>query len=118
MHEPQNSSPGDVDAAIAVVRRMLDDGGDLASARRILTPLIEAGNAEAVYLGASFSWAGESVQEFERRHLEMIRESARSGYPPALYTLGAYLDMGDFLETDKAAAAELFKQAAEAGHAH
>jgi TPR repeat protein len=107
---------GDTEA-IAIAKQKLDqDDGE--SARRILAPLIEAGNAEAMYLGANFSWGKESPEQFERRHLEMLRDSAKRGYPPALYTLGTYFDMGDLLEADKTAAAALFKQAAEAGHAH
>lgn len=40
------------------------------------------------------------------------------GYPPALYSLGVYYDVGDVIAQDKARAAAFFRKAAMAGHAH
>lgn len=98
-------------------RQMLD--ADVPDAAwEIIDPLIESGNAEAIFFGSSFSRGGESAEDFEQRHLEMLSESAKKGYPPALYAMGMYLDTGEHGKHDKTAAALLFKQAADAGHAH
>jgi len=102
---------------IARVRNLLGTE-DFEAAHELLAPLILRGNAEAEYLGASFSWGAEQAAEFDQRHIGLLRQAARKGYPPALYTLGVYLDTGELLEVDKLAAAAMFKQAAEAGHAH
>jgi TPR repeat protein len=87
----------------------------------VLDPLIKQGNSEALFLAANVSRRDESEGEFERRHLEFIKQSATAEYPPALYTLGFYYDMGDaapVIPHDTLKAAQIFKRGAELKHAH
>ena len=82
----------------------------------VLDPLIKQGNPEALFLAANVSRRDESKGEFERRHLEFIKQSATAEYPPALYTLGFYYDMGDAAPVhphDPLKAAQIFKRGAE-----
>ena len=62
---------------------------------KILNPLVKQGNPEALFLAANNSRPRETSEQFERRHIEFIKQSAAAEYPPALYTLGFYYDMGD-----------------------
>jgi TPR repeat protein len=108
----------------APAQKVLDDARACINAEkfeeayRLLMPLIAAGNAEAMYLGAGFSLANEKSEEYERRHLELIVQSAGKDYPPALYVIGVYHDTGEMVSVDKAKAAQFFKRAAELKHAH
>jgi TPR repeat protein len=88
---------------------------------KILKPLIKQGNPEALFLAANISRPKETSEQFERRHLEFIQQSAAAEYPPALYTLGFYYDMGDAVPViphDQLKAAQIFKRGAELKHAH
>jgi len=88
-----------------------------ADAATVLTPLIAEGNPEALYLGASFSFGGETAEVFDRRHLDWITQSANQEYPPALFELGNCYNDGELVSVDKIKAAQLFKRAAELKHA-
>ncbi|MBM4297750.1 MAG: sel1 repeat family protein [Deltaproteobacteria bacterium] len=88
---------------------------------RILKPLIKKGNPEALYLAAGFSRPMETFEEYERRYVDYIQRAAAKEYPPALYVLGFYYDMGDaapVIPQDKIKAAQMFKRGAELKHAH
>ncbi len=108
----------------APVQRVLDDvracinAEKFEEAHRLLIPLVATGNAEAMYLGAGFSLPNETSDEYERRHLELIVQSAGRDYPPALYVIGVYYDTGEMVNVDKPKAAQFFKRAAELRHAH
>lgn len=93
--------------------------GDVKKANNILGDLIDKNNPEALYLFSTFSFPeSETDEEYERRRIKVIKQSAKMGYAPAIYVLGVEYDSGDLIDKDPAQAAELFRQAAEAGHAH
>jgi TPR repeat protein len=87
-------------------------------ARSALEPLIAAENAEALYLAAGFSLAGESAEDFDRRFLQMMARSAAGGFAPALYVMGFLYDTGELVAPDSEKAADFFKEAALKKHAH
>jgi len=62
---------------------------------KLLRPLIRQGNAEALFLAAGFSRRRETWKQHEQRYIEFIQRAAEKEYPPALYVLGFYYDMGD-----------------------
>lgn len=105
------------------VQKLLDNArahinaDQFEEAHRVLEPLIRSGNPEALYLGANLSRHDETADEFDRRHLQWIMRSADQEYPPALFVLGVYYDVGDMVALDKTKAAQLFKRAAELKHA-
>jgi TPR repeat protein len=87
----------------------------------LLRPLIRQDNPEALFLAARFSRPRENFEEYKQRHLDLIERAARKEYPPALYVLGFYYDMGDGvpkIPRDPIKAAQLFKRGAELKHAH
>jgi TPR repeat protein len=92
--------------------------GEFDQAEKILKPIVKSNDAEALYLGALFSWKGETTEEFDKRHLRWIKLSAEKNYPPAIFVLAVYYDTGELVPLDKTKAAHLFKQAAELKHAH
>ncbi|WP_299947436.1 hypothetical protein [uncultured Microbulbifer sp.] len=105
------------------VRKELDaarkeiEEGDCKIAYSMLLPHIKRKNPEAIFLYSMFSLQGEeSLEEFERRSFQLLKEAAELGYPPALYTLGVYYDAGDMVGRDAMKASSLFKAAAEKGH--
>lgn len=90
------------------------DFGRVAVGKELLRPLVAAGNAEAIYINASVR-----VQNSEKHrhwHLEELKRAARLGYPPAIYTLGKYYDLGLELPKNTYRAALLFQKAAKLGH--
>ena len=55
------------------------------------------------------------------RYIEYVQRAAAKEYPPALYVLGFYYDMGDavpVIPNDQLKAAQIFKRGAELKHAH
>jgi len=88
---------------------------------RLLKPLIRQGNSEALFLAAGFSRPRETWEQHERRYIEYVQRAAAMEFPPALYVLGFYYDMGDAVPViphDKIQAAQIFKRGAELKHAH
>jgi len=88
---------------------------------KILKPLIRQENSEALFLAAGFSRPRETWEKHERRYIEYIQRAAEKEYPPALYVLGFYYDMGDaapVIPHDQIKAAQIFKRGAELKHAH
>lgn len=95
----------------------LIDSGDCAEAYKLLKPLIDEGQAEALFLFSKFSIRSESDEEFERRSLKCLERAAAAHYPPALYALGVCYDAGEMTAYDPLMAARLFEQAAIGGYA-
>lgn len=88
-------------------------------AKDILDNFPDKNNPEALYLLSMFSFPeSETHDEYDKRRIELIKQSAKMGYAPAVFSLGVEYDTGNLIEKDPAQAAKLFKQAAEAGHAH
>lgn len=105
------------------IRQVLDDAkkeidqGDCSLAYKILQPLIEEENPEALYLFSMFSLPNdESIEDFEQRSVKLLTKAAEYEYPPAQYALGVYYDGGDLVKRDKVKAAMLFKAAAINGY--
>lgn len=105
------------------VRQSLDDAkkaieqGDCSLAYKILKPLIDDDNPEALYLFSMFSLPNdESIKDFEQRSVRVLTKAAACEYPPAQYALGVYYDGGDLVKQDKLKAAMLFKAAAISGY--
>ncbi len=98
--------------------RIYLDQGEQKLASKILQSYLKSGNPEAEYLYSKAPSGNGSEQAIEAHHLNYIKKSAEKDYPPALYLLGAYYDMGDYVPADKIKAALLFKKAASLGHAH
>lgn len=96
--------------------KQLMDPGDYSAASRRLTELVEQKVPEALFLASTFSTSSsESDEQFERRSLEMLRESANLGYLPAMYALANCYEVGDLVEQDSAAAMLWYKRASEGG---
>src|SRR4030095_11594197 len=88
---------------------------------KLLKPLIGQGNPEALFLAAGFSRPRETWEKHEQRYIEYMMRAAEKEYPPVLYVLGFYYDMGDAVPViphDKIKAAQIFKRGAELKHAH
>lgn len=93
------------------------ENDNFARAHQLLQPLIESGNARATYLAGTIGKAGESTDEFYKRHVEAVTLAASREDAEAIYRLGYFFDCGDFgFEIDKKRASELFKKAADLGH--
>lgn len=87
-------------------------------ARLLLDPLVSQGNPVALYFTASFSYQGEPLDEYEKRHIRQLEASAEMGFAPAMHALAICYDAGDMVNRDTTKAALLFKKAAEAKHPH
>jgi len=91
--------------------------GKLYLAHKILLPLIDRKNPEAMFLYSTFRVSNiESTDEFERRSFKLLQQASDLGYPPAIYALGICYDTGDLVEMDQVTASGLFKRAAELGY--
>ncbi|MFZ6653854.1 hypothetical protein [Undibacterium sp. TJN19] len=97
--------------------RVLIENGKFQRARKLLSTLVGAQQPEALYMAAHFSACeDESTQQFEQRHKQQLQIAADGGYAPALYLMGVYHEVGDYYQRDLLKAAQLFRQAANAGH--
>jgi TPR repeat protein len=96
------------------------DQGDFEGARAILSPLANAGSAnagsaDAWLLMSTFANAGESDAQFESRSFACLEQAARLGSAVAMRELGVRHDLGDGVEADSAKAAALFERSAIGG---
>ncbi|WP_128841409.1 sel1 repeat family protein [Burkholderia catarinensis] len=104
-----------VDAVLNRVRDLINrDNIDLA--RKLLAPLVEEKNGEALFIYSMFSNPGESDDDFERRSISLLREASVAGCVSAIYALGNFYLNGDLVERDDFVSSLLFKHAAEHGH--
>ena len=95
----------------------LIENGDLREAKLLLQPLIAKKIPEAIFLGSKFYIAGEeSVDDFEKRSIDMLAEAADLGHAAATYALAVCYALGDVVEQNPEYAAMLFKKSAEAGY--
>ncbi len=100
--------------------KILITEGDFSSAKEILLPLAESGNAEAQYLLGSFVLEGDREMTGTEA-LEWLRSSAVQNYPPALYELCGFqveedgrISTGGPSDED---GRKMLRQAAEFGYA-
>jgi TPR repeat protein len=92
--------------------------GSCGAAYKLLIPLLEEMNPEALFLYSTFSISGtESNADFDERRIRLLESSSRVGYAPAICALAACYDIGDLVERDVVKASSLYKKAAEAGYA-
>lgn len=100
---------------------------DLATASLLLRA--RSGRSEGLRILKKMSASSPEAKYLLGRHFEghsidvdggvsLIASAASEGYPPAMYTMGAYLDLGEHLQEDKSGAMGLFQKAAKRGHAH
>lgn len=99
-------------------RSLVEFDGEVASAIQLLSPYAAAGVAEAEFLLSEIGLPQETYADFDARHIRLLESSASKCYPPALYRLGACLDVGDLVLDDKKRAAGYFREAALRDHAH
>ena len=71
----------------------------------MVRPLIDKGEAEALFLYSKFALKSETDEEFERRSVACLERAAEAGYGPALYSLGVCYDSGDLVAFDPVMAA-------------
>lgn len=91
--------------------------GNFKAAYKLLVPLLEEKNPEALFLFSTFSVHGtETEDEFEERSIKLLHEASDAGYAPATYALAACYDNGDIVEKDSVKAAALYQKASEAGY--
>lgn len=91
--------------------------GEFKKAYELIEPLLAEGNPTALFLYSHFSLSGtEREEEFEKRSIEMLKTAAETGFAPAVYSLAVCYELGDRIAMSKVRAADLFKQAAEAGY--
>jgi TPR repeat protein len=91
--------------------------GDCGLAYKILCPLINSEEPEALYLYSMFGLLNdETIEEFEHRSVKLLMRATELEYPPAQFALGVYYEGGDLVKKDDLLAAQLFKKAALNGH--
>jgi TPR repeat protein len=92
--------------------------GSCRAAYKLLIPLLDEKNPEALFLYSTFSISGtETDADFDVRRIELLEASSSAGYAPAMYELAICFDIGDLVARDVVKASSLYKKAAEAGYA-
>ena len=84
-------------------------------AMQLLSPLADAGDAEAQHRVAIMCQNGLGVIRNEQRAFRMMQAAAGQGHAVAQHGLGFMYLEGDCAEQDKAKAVEWFRKAAEQG---
>lgn len=73
--------------------------------------------AERLYRQAlDYDFKSEDTPENKRKAVELYRQAAELGYPPAMFNLGVSYEEGDGVEADAAEANKWYILAADAGH--
>jgi len=97
------------------------DSGRPEEAARKLSPLADAGNAEAQYRLGMMYFTGRGVKENEKRSYDLLLRSASQGHVPAMLQLANVLTFGQQIPTIIAEpdqeAAKWYFQAASKGNA-
>lgn len=100
--------------------KLLETGKPEAAAR-LLSPLADAGNAEAQYRLGMMYFSGSGVGENERRSYDLLLRSALQGHVNAMLQLANVLTFGqeipNFVQDPEHEAARWYFQAASAGNA-
>lgn len=92
--------------------------GNIEVGKAMLGPLAVGREPAANVLLAQLSSEDEPQESHEQRLLDAVTKAAEASFPPALYLLGYYYDEGECgLPVDRIRAANLFRAAAERGHA-
>lgn len=105
----------------SVIREALAevDKGNTKKSIELLEPLVEEGDAAALFYTSKISLTvEETLYDFEARSFKQLMRSADCGYAPAIHELGVQYDSGEFVSKDAKKAAQFFKRAAEKGHPH
>ena len=93
------------------------NGGDYATALRLLRPLAEQGNAIAQFnLGAMYELAQGVPQDYAEA-AKWLRKSADQGIAAAQTSLGVMYQLGNGVQQDYAEALKWFRQAANQDYA-
>lgn len=108
---------GAVCSIIKAALRELDVGNS-KQAWEMLKPLADHNNEAAIYYLSCFGIPGEQIQDFEKRRIEQLSQSAKYGYAPAIHELAIHYDTGELVPREVEMAAQLFRQAAEKDHPH
>lgn len=91
--------------------------GRFLSAKKILLPLVECKNPEAMFLYSNFSIKNDETEEnFDKRSISLLIESSKLGYVPAMYALAVCYCYGDGVKEDRTLASSIFKELAERGY--
>lgn len=92
--------------------------GDFSLARQLLQPLLEKKNGKAIRLNCSHFDADIDEEEMDRIYVDGMFEASENGDLEALYIVGSFYDIGEYVTLDKEKASKIFKEAADRGHAH
>ena len=93
------------------------DKADYDQAVRILKPLVDGGNAEALYVMGRLILEGKGVKKNNTRAAEFFRLAAEKGDVSAMNSWATSLVTGDGVPRNFHEAARWFRKAAEQGHA-
>ncbi|MFK5976346.1 MAG: hypothetical protein QM493_07555 [Sulfurovum sp.] len=81
----------------------------------LLFELIKSNDSTAIVLSSLFSQEYEDEKSFNDRHLKLLYKASKLENKLALYSLGVYLDTGEYITENKILAMEFFKKSAELG---
>ena len=107
----------DADSIIFEAEELLDVG-EFDRCRKLLEPLVEKNNPKATRLFYSLFDSDVSEEERERVYVEGMFKAADLGDLEALYIVGSFYDLCEYIQKDKIKASSIFKEAADRGHAH
>lgn len=93
----------------------LFEKGDSSRAHTTIQRLVDEKHPLALVLASMFSRDGETDEQFHARHLAQLQTAATMRSSLALYSLGVYTDVGEFLDQDKQKAFKYFREAADLG---
>lgn len=87
---------------------------DYTAAREIFLPLVEVGNADAMYFLAIMYFDGDGVPQDQAEGMRLLRVAADLGSADAQFTIG--LEKKEFASRDYKEALDWFRLAAVQGH--
>lgn len=118
--EPDDSHHRGVDPA--EIQRWADrahqlyQNGEIEDAMLLYLRAAAAGNLTALYNAAVIRITGQSYIPTLEAALEMLRQSADAGFPPAQFSYGMLFEAGTIMPQDRRTARKWYRRAAEQGH--
>ncbi len=91
---------------------------DYANTAKLLQPLVDAGNADAMVLLGRMHLAGQGVVKDESVALELFKKSADANNAEGVFYLGRQTHLGNGLPKDEKQAVALYLKAAQMGDAN
>lgn len=103
------------DPELAHLINLLNEG-EIKDVQKEIEKISERNDLDYSFFSSMVSFPSETEEQFNARHISMLKWLAEQDYAGALYALGVYSDSGELLDLNPKLADDLIEKAAKLGH--